>query len=230
VAYEDMGCNSSNSMHGPAVASLLAGSKTGTAPDVKIYYAAVPSWLGDSAYYAKALDWVISQNRTRPEAERIRVVSVSAAPSGKGSPFTKNTALWDEAVARAEAAGMLVLDCTEERGIVGSCWFRGGDRGLPSACVPGYPGVPARPDTKQVLAPTSPRTSAEQYADSDYGYVYWGRGGLSWAVPYVAGVLALGWQVRPQMSAAEAKELLLRTAEPVEGGRIIHPEKFVGGK
>jgi subtilisin family serine protease len=230
VAYNDTGCNSKSSMHGPAVASLLAGNRTGVAPDVRIYYAAVPSWLGDAGYFAKALDWILAQNRNLPTAERIRVVSVSAAPSGKGSPFTKNTSLWDEAVSRAEAEGVVVLDCTAERGIIGSCWFRGPDRNKPGSCVPGYPGIPAGQGADRVLAPTSPRTTAEQYAEDQYGYVYWGRGGLSWAIPYAAGVLALRWQARPEMTAKEAVDLLRRTAEPVEGGLVIHPVRFVSAK
>ena len=67
-------------MHGPAVASLLAGKTIGVAPDANIYYAAWPSWLEDSRYAADALDWVLEQNEALPEGEKIRVVSVSAAP------------------------------------------------------------------------------------------------------------------------------------------------------
>jgi hypothetical protein len=54
---------------------------------------AAPSWNGDSAYQAAALDWIVDQNRALPEGQKIRVVSVSAAPSGPGSPFTQNQAM-----------------------------------------------------------------------------------------------------------------------------------------
>ncbi len=68
-------------MHGPAVASLLAGKTIGVAPDAaNIYYAAWPSWLMDSRYAADALDWVLEQNEALPEGEKIPIVSVSAAP------------------------------------------------------------------------------------------------------------------------------------------------------
>ena len=214
-------------MHGPAVASLLAGNRIGAAPGVKIYYAAAPSWLGDAAYYAKALDWILAQNRKLPKAERIRVVSVSAAPSGKGSPFTKNGPMWDQAVARAEAEGVAVLDCSQEHGVIGSCWFRGQDRKSPGSCVPGLPGMQGGSGGNRVLVPTSPRTVAEEYREGDFVYAYWGRGGLSWAIPYAAGVMALRWQLHPEMTAREAIDLLRQTAEPVEGGRVINPERFV---
>ena len=60
AAYCDTGCEGqTTSMHGPAVASLLAGKTIGVAPDVSIYYAAWPSWLEDSRYAADALDWVL---------------------------------------------------------------------------------------------------------------------------------------------------------------------------
>ncbi|MBX7259696.1 MAG: hypothetical protein K1Y02_25295, partial [Candidatus Hydrogenedentes bacterium] len=114
AAYHDVGCKSESSMHGPAVASLLVGRNCGTAPGARLYFVAAPSWTKDTAYQAKALDWIIEQNASLPDGQKIRVVSVSACPSGEGSPFTMNTEQWDEAYARAEAAGMLVLDCTQQ--------------------------------------------------------------------------------------------------------------------
>ncbi|HDR16544.1 MAG TPA: hypothetical protein ENN79_13895, partial [Desulfobacteraceae bacterium] len=99
VSYFDTGCQSDSSMHGPGVTSLLVGAQCGAAPDAKVYYAAAPSWKKDAAFYAKAIDWIIEQNEQLPAHEKIRVVSVSAAPSGKGSPFDSNTGQWDQACA-----------------------------------------------------------------------------------------------------------------------------------
>ena len=108
AAYYDTGCEGeTSSMHGPAVASLFAGESIGIAPDAALYYAAWPSWLMDSRYAAEALDWVVAQNEALPDGEKIRVVSVSAAP-GNAEMF-QNADLWDAAVARAEQAGLLVL-------------------------------------------------------------------------------------------------------------------------
>jgi subtilisin family serine protease len=127
AAYHDVGCESESSMHGPAVASLLVGAKCGTAPEAHLYYVAAPSWTGDSAYYGKALDWITDQNEKLPAGQKIRVVSVSAAPSGPGSPFKKSKEMWDTACARAEKAGILVLDCTGHHGVLGPCYFDGSD-------------------------------------------------------------------------------------------------------
>jgi serine protease AprX len=118
VEYYDTGCEQAadrGSMHAPAVTSILVGNTIGVAPDAKVYFAAAPSWTGDSEFYAKGLYWIIEENKKLPEGEKIRVVSVSAGPSGDGSPFTKNLNMWDEAVLAAQEEGILVLDCRNNR-------------------------------------------------------------------------------------------------------------------
>jgi serine protease AprX len=229
AAYTDFDCQAQSSMHGPAVASLLVGAKIGTAPDATLYYAAVPSWEKDAQPYAKALEWIVQENTKLPQAHRIRVVSVSAAPSGPASPFTKNNQMWDQAVASAEQAGLLVLDCTEGHGFIGPCWFSGADWEDPACCTPGFPGQPGGGyPPGLILAPASPRTTAEEYDQGDFGFQYNGKGGLSWAIPYVAGVLALGWQTRPDLDAMSIVGQLFQTAYASNGiAKIIHPAAFL---
>ena len=229
VAYSDFGCQAQSSMHGPAVVSLLVGTNIGTAPAATLYYAAVPSWEKDAEPYAKALNWIVQENSKLPQARRIRLVSVSAAPSGPGSPFTKNNQMWDQAVAAAEQAGLLVLDCTAHHGFIGSCWFSGADWEDPACCTPGFPGQTGGGyAVDRILAPTSPRTTAEEYDQGEFGFQYTGKGGLSWAIPYVAGVLALGWQKRPDLDAKTiVDELFQTTYSPIGNAKIIHPAAFL---
>jgi hypothetical protein len=230
AVYHDVNCGSNGSMHGPAVASLLAGTNCGTAPDVKIYYVAAPSWTKDAAYQAKALDWIVEQNSKLPTGQKIRVVSVSAAPSGQDSPFEKNQQMWDQAYARAEAAGLLVLDCTKHHGIIGRCILDAGNREDPSQCLIGmHPGDKVNPMDDRVYAPSGPRTTAEQYQENRFTYQYNGRGGLSWTIPYAAGVLAMGWQVNPGLGPEQMKEILFNSAAKGQGGaKIIDPQRFIG--
>lgn len=228
VSYYDTGCKSASSMHGPAVTSLLIGEKIGTAPDAKVYYAAAPSWLADASYYAKALDWIVEQSDKLPKDQKIRVVSVSAAPSGPGSPFDKNNDLWDKSVAKAESKGILILDCTENHGFIGPCYYNSKDQENVSQCIPGFPGISewkTRPN--HILVPASPRTTAEEYTKGDFGYQYTGRGGLSWSIPYCAGVLALGWQERPELTYKEMTKILLNSAYLKDGNKIIDPKEFI---
>jgi hypothetical protein len=230
AAYFDAGCKSQSSMHGPAVASLLVGAKCGTAPDAKLYYAAAPSWLKDSSYYAKAIDWIIEQNKKLPADQKIRVISVSAAPSGQGSPFEKNQQMWDQACSRAEAEGMLVLDCTQHHGIIASCWINAAFPEDVTMCMGGLPDNPSfKPVEGRIYAPTCPRTTAEQYNKGEFSYQYCGKGGLSWAIPYVAGVLAMGWQVNPGLGPEQMKEILFNSAADGQNGvKIIDPQRFIG--
>jgi len=229
VAYHDVGCKSETSMHGPAVASLLVGSKCGTAPDARLYFVAAPSWTADTAFQAEALDWLVQQNAKLEAGKKIRVVSVSAAPSGTGSPFIKNTGMWDEACARAEAAGLLVLDCTSHHGFIGPCFYDPTDPENVGKCKPGFPSRPGHSgDSRHILVPCSPRTTAEEYVKGQFGYQYCGQGGLSWSIPYCAGVLALGCQARPDLEPAQIKELLFKSAHKTsEAALSIDPPEFI---
>jgi hypothetical protein len=228
AAYHDVGCGSESSMHGPAVASLLVGTNCGTAPDARLYYVAAPSWTKDTAYQAKALNWIIEQNRKLPASKKIRVVSVSAAPSGTGSPFDKNQQMWDRACALAEAENILVLDCTSHHGIISPCWYNRSEPESVIKCTPGFPGRESITYTGRILVPTSPRTTAEEYDKGDFSYQYCSRGGLSWAIPYCAGVLALGWQIQPEIGPEQMRDLLFKSAYIHKSGdRIINPNGFI---
>ncbi len=229
AAYKDMGCESESSMHGPAVASLLVGNRCGSAPEARLYYAAAPSWKKDAVFYARALDWILDQNAALPSGSKIRVVSVSAAPSGPSSPFEKNLEMWDAACDRAEKAGILVLDCTQHHGFIRSCFYDAADPENVSKCRPGYPNHVATNVAKGcLLVPTSQRTVAEEYVKGDCGYQFTGEGGLSWAIPNCAGVLALGWQARPDLQPAQMRELLFKSAHKnADGSLTINPPEFV---
>lgn len=230
VAYHNVGCQSETSMHGPAVASLLVGGNCGTAPDARVYYVAAPSWTADSAFQAKALDWVVQENSKMEPGKKIRVVSVSAAPSGDGSPFTKNRELWDRACEQAEKAGILVLDCTSHRGFIGPCYYDATDPENVTKAKAGFPSMAGMAGARgHLLAPCSLRTTAEEYIKGQSGYQYCGQGGLSWSIPYCAGVLAMAWQVRPDLQPAQMRDLLFKSAHKSSGGAlIINPPEFLG--
>jgi hypothetical protein len=228
AAYFDTGCDAErSSMHGPAVTSLLVGTNCGTAPDARVYYAAAPSWKKDAVYYAKAMDWILEQNAKLPPGEKIRVVSVSAAPSGQGSPFETNNQMWDDAYARAEAAGILVLDCTRHHGFIYMCWYNLNNPDNLAQCTPGHciGELNFRPD--DILTPASVRTTAEEKEDGSLGYIYWGSGGSSWTRPYCSGVLAMGWQINPNLTGPQMRELLFKSAYMKNNAKIINPQKFI---
>lgn len=211
-----------SSMHGPAVTSLLVGENLGTAPKAKVYYAATPTWLKDAQYESQALKWLIDLNKTLPAQKRIKFVSVSAAP---GDPTMRNkasTELWLKTVQEAEKADMCVVECTD-----GNRFVNGGYIDYQTKQFKyGFPKYPyLRPVIGSVHVPNSLRTVAESYDNQHFSYSFDGNAGLSWGIPYAVGVLCIGQQINPALSASKLKNLLIETA--ATNNCIIAPEKFV---
>lgn len=232
AAYYDSGCEQPEdwgSSHAPAVLSLLAGKSVGVAPGAKVWFAAVPS-KEDAAYYADCLNWIIEQNRALPEGEKIRVVSISAAPEQ-----WINVSQWNKAVKTAEAEGILVLDTHESRKagpVIGPAFYDPDDPEDVTRCRPGFPASAGsyadKRFAKTVFVPCGYRTTAQEDSTGIYFYTYWGNAGLSWGMPYAAGVLALGWQVNPALDAQTMMDLLLQSAYVNEEGcHIIDPPVFI---
>ncbi|MGE3311531.1 MAG: S8 family serine peptidase [Limisphaerales bacterium] len=216
------------SMHGPAVLSLLAGRQCGVAPEARVHLFATTDPGGDAAEHAQAIDWVLQANRQLPASERIRVISISAAPSGRSVYRYRNGDAYDRAFDRAEAAGVLVIDGTEHHGFVGPCTLDLADPEDPARCSP----VPARGEpgyfAGRVLCPTSPRTTAEEFGPRVAGYQHCGlqrethgAAGSSWSMPYAAGVAALAWQIRPDLSPQQMREALRTTSCRLPAGELI---------
>lgn len=232
VKYYDVGTNlppNTGSMHGPAVTSLLVGDSIGIAPDAEVYFVAAPSWLGDAMYYADALDWIIQENEKLPEQSRIRAVSVSTMPSGIWALLNENQDAWDAAYQRATEAGILVLDCTYEQGITVPCTHDLDDPDNVAKCIPNWSGPTDSPH-KRINIPTRRTTATEIGAEGKlvFSYQYTGEGGLSWTVPYLTGVLAMGWQVNPELTNSQILDLLYASAyEANNPAGIINPKAFI---
>lgn len=237
IAYYDSGCNqpeNEGSYHGASVTSILAGKTVGVAPEINVYYAAAPSWRRDAKYYADSLNWIIEQNKSLAESEKIRLVSVSAAPESEGNWF-ENGDMWDEAVATAQKEGIMVIDCrsSADTGFIFSSFYDLDNKEDVTKCAPGYPDNDERNYSDEfwqniIFAPASFRTLAQEFIKGEYCYRYDGIGGQSWAVPYVSGVLALGWQVNPELDGETMKSLLFQTSWVNEEGlHFINPTAYI---
>jgi hypothetical protein len=218
------------SMHGSAVSSILVGSSVGVAPESKLIYAeSFPNNLSEKET-ADSLVWLVEQNKAQPEGEKIKVVSVSANPTRSGDIKQINN--WINAVELANKEGILVLDCTHEFRIVGPGFGDYKDLDNLESFTPGFRNKTETSTDEfqgQILAPIAPRTYAEQYEKGKYGYTYsgGGNGGRSWAVPYVADVLCLGWQIAPKMDYQNMLQILFETAFIKEGKKVVNPVAFV---
>ncbi|HEY5912440.1 MAG TPA: S8/S53 family peptidase [Verrucomicrobiae bacterium] len=206
-------------MHGPCVASIAVGRNCGVAPGASLYYFAVPSWKWlRNEPWAEQLERVVELNRSLTDTPRIRVVSISlGAFSGRPNP-----ARWSEAVKKAEENGILVVTCDPQflRLATLKRLETGPEPGA-NDYVRGLFGYPAG----ALCVPAANRTLASFRGSRCYTYDR--TGGLSWTVPYVAGVAALAWQVDPSITPPEMLELLKRTALKTAAGAVINPTAVI---
>lgn len=210
------------SMHGPAVTSLLAGLGMGVAPGVKLYFYAHPPWLADQTTHADALREAIKQNRQLPAGQKIRVIGFS---DGR-DPSEKNLEAFVAAIAEAEAEGIMVVDVEHPFNLMPVIAHPFTDKEK-SDNWKVAPWAAHGPDKGALYVPTGGRTAATGYPTQDDAFAYWSEGGLSWAVPYVVGTLALGWQVDPDLTGENAVKYMLESGTPFRGGKLINPQGFV---
>lgn len=222
------------SMHGSAVASIVVGKTVGVAPEADLYYIGQFNgervggefvWTFESL--ARGVNRILEINEQLPPGRKIRVISISVgwSPSQKGYQQIR------EAAARAKAAGMLVICSSVEKvhgfrfhGLgrhpladaddftvygPGSWWARLFDRGSST-----------HTKRNRLLVPMDARTTASPTGVDEY--VFYGDGGWSWSIPYIAGAYALAAQVEPSITPDRFWALALET------GRTIDLER--GGK
>jgi len=236
VAYHNLSGSPRSSMHGPAVASLLVGAHCGTAPGARLYYVATPDPGGGVQDTLCALNWILQTNACLPSSQKIRIVSISASPDGERLlPRPNPGAPWPRALKRAEDAGVMVLDFSRESAFIGPCEYDPATPENLANCKPVLAKDWPHFFDGHLLVPVAPRTTAEEYEPGSAGYQYCGTGQktfryhrVSWAAPYCAGVLAMGWQVRPELTPTQMRALLLRSAYALPSGeKIIQPLEFI---
>lgn len=213
------------SMHGPAVASIALGETVGVAPEALLYFIADELGTGDGenfvrdlTWYAQDVDRLTALNETLPEGEKIRVISMSVGwmPGDAGAEEL------EAAIARARAAGIAVV-CVNSRGSL-LPWMGMGRRryGSYNNRADLRPGIFWKEslfngeyggDENTLLVPMDCRTAASPAGEAEYAY--FAEGGMSWAVPYVAGLYALACQVKPEVTYEEFLEAARATARPV---------------
>ena len=231
------------SMHGPAVASLALGETVGVAPEALLYFLADELGTGDEETFVRDMTWyaedvnrLTALNETLPEGEKIRVISMS---TGWWREDAGAEAL-ESAIARARAAGIAVICVNSQDPLLpwmGMGRAPYGDPDDPADCRPGafwedslYGGEFWGADGSPLLVPMDRRTAASSAGEGEYAC--FAEGGMSWAVPWVAGLYALACQVKPEVTYEAFLEAARSTARPVsvrrEGteypyGRVVDP-------
>ena len=213
--------NADPQMHGAGVASLFVGKTCGTAPGAILHFWAEPSWKGDYQYRCRALEQTLQYNRDKKRPEQIRIVSVS-----KGfSPREPNLDQWKALLAQAEQAGVYVIHC-RKMGFGAGCRFLkdSSDPANYQLCA-FYSGGSVYRESGSLFTPIDYRTTASPEAKDVYAF--WTVGGLSWGAPYIAGVVACGLQVNPDLPVNQIDKLLYDSGWDFQRGKLINPLGFV---
>lgn len=217
--YEELHASQEGAaMHGCAISSILAGKNVGVAPKANLYYIGVSFTNGtpismfskygwDFTYLAKSIDRVLEINKALPKDQKIRVISTSIG----WEPGQKGFKEVDAAVKRAKSEGVLVVSSSLDR------YYNINLRGLGREPLSDpdkldsygiglfwktfYEHKPEECDkivNNTIMTPMDSRCVASPTGNSDY--VFYRLGGLSWSIPYVAGVYALACQVKPDIT------------------------------
>jgi len=200
--YEEIHCSDEEaSMHGPAVASIAVGKTVGVAPEADLYYIAETHGIvnekgqfdWDLSWLAKSIDRIVEVNKTLPEDKKIRVISISLGIGGNINGYEKAL----ESIEKAKQEGIYTV-------YVGSNQYMGLGRN-PLKNADDITSFTKREfwkkqeyDNYQLLIPMDSRCTASPTGVNDY--VFYRNGGVSWTVPYVAGLYALACQVNPDIT------------------------------
>jgi Subtilase family len=228
-------------MHGPAVASIAAGKTVGVAPGADLYY--IGRWAADVlgtvfkrkqilnfTHGARAINRILQINEQLPDDRKIRVISISIGWDSSQKGYQEMT----DAAQKAKAAGMLVICSSVEE--VHGFKFHGLARDLSgdpddfNSYRPASWGRRMYAGRDRLLVPMGTRTTASPTGKDEY--VFYGRGGWSWAIPYIAGAYALAAQVEPNVTPDRFWALAMKTGRVVERedvslGPILDPVKLI---
>ena len=219
----------SASMHGSAVCSIAAGREVGVAPDAKIYY--ISTYTGhndenggddnDFSILADCIRRVVAINQKLPAQEKIRVISVSQGYRPTDLGYEELMA----AIEEADQAGIFVLTVSAElfyRGFpfVGMSRDYMADPDDVNSYGPADL-LSVGQSSGNYLVPMGSRTYASFTGEDQYEIDH--QGGVSWAVPWLAGLYALCCQVKPEITPQEFIDTVKATSTTVDFGHVVNP-------
>ena len=167
---------------------------------------------------------IIEFNNDKPLQKRIRVVSVSIG----FNPQYQNVESWKTALGDAKKQGLIVIHCGDMIHGVGCPLEKDPDEPAHYEICHFAREFHWRPRLQKrcVCVPIDTRTTAGFEGVRDYAF--FADGGLSWGAPYLAGVIALGYQVDPHVDIETVFAYLRGTGTPfTQDGCIVNPHGFI---
>ncbi|NLL77235.1 MAG: S8 family serine peptidase [Clostridiales bacterium] len=221
-------------MHGAAVASIAVGKTCGVAPEASLYYITENFMIGDfTGRVAEDINELLDLNKMLKDDEKIRVISISWGAEEKEGDGYKEL---KKAYQRANEEGVFVITTSlleDDREDIKGVNFIGmhKDKLTDPNDFSVYGKAPWAEEmdlykTDYLSIPMDNRCVAAPTGVNDYAIFQ--SGGLSWSVPYLAGVYALACQVKPDIDYKEFWEIALETAVANEKlDTIINPQGIV---
>ncbi|MFA5162381.1 MAG: S8/S53 family peptidase [Elusimicrobiales bacterium] len=221
------------SMHASAVASIAVGKTTGVAPEADLYFIGETNgenvdgkFVYDLNPIAKSINRLIEVNKQLPKENKIRVISISLGLDSITPGYDETV----ESIKEADKSGIFVIVVADEHfKIDGMGRFPLADPDNRNSYASGTMfcrnKLGSQPDELEI--PMDSRTVADPNGNKDY---YFSRvGGISWTIPWVAGLYALACQVSPDITPEIFWAAALKTAEPVKfSAHFPAPSKFDG--
>jgi subtilisin family serine protease len=226
-------------MHAPAVASIAVGENVGVAPDAELYFIATSmggsgadgTYQYDLKTTARAIDRIVEVNRSLPAGRKIRVISISLGLN----PDMRSFDLAKRAIDDAAREGIYTVYVSSD-GFIGLGRQPLADPESSASYEPGQYWAPRwkGSDLAMLMVPMDSRCTASPTGSSDY--VFYRTGGMSWAVPWIAGLYALACQVKPDITPQAFWEVARKTSVPAmttyggkaaRFGSIIDPQAVV---
>lgn len=210
--------NSSAAMHGAAVASIAVGNTCGVAPEASLYYIA-EDFIAENytGRVAKDINELLDLNKTLKKEEKIRVISISWGAEEKESDGYKEL---KKAYQRANEEGVFVITTSlleDDREDIKGVNFIGMEKtkladpnDLSVYGKASWAGESDFYKKDYLCIPSDNRCVAAPTGVDDYAIYQ--TGGLSWSVPYIAGIYALACQVKPDIDYKEFWKIALDTA------------------
>jgi subtilisin family serine protease len=259
--YEEIHNTNENAMmHGPAVASIAVGKNVGVAPEADLYY--IASTFGtyvdqkyneDYTWTAKCIDRIIEINNSLPYDKKIRVISISNGWTRADNGYEEVEA----AVKRANKNNIFVVyvslntygnirfsglgrDIFKDPEIVDSynvsvferrSFFNRQDN---NGILKKLKGLFKSIKAQTLYVPMDSRTYASPIGNSDYNFS--SVGGISWSVPYIAGLYALCCQADPDITPQKFWNEACKTGDTInitynnkqyKLEKIVNPQRLI---
>lgn len=233
ISYQKNNVYDRTAFHGVFVSSVFAGENIGVAPDVGIhYFASEPvEFIGDTSHinfdpFVECIDKIIEMNTYLENP--IRVISISNGYH-KNEDNTQND--FYEAIERAKENGIEVFTTTiaenYDYGLSGVKCDIGKDRNNFENYYEVFEDY-LIPMQKNIGVPCGSSTIADMYGKDNYSYS--GTTGLSYSVPWLAGMYALCLQVDPALTAEEFFDVAYKTGYAIDENYLTHiidPERLI---